>query len=163
MSAESLQIRPATEADVQLIVEFIRALAEYEKLLDEVVATEEIVLESLFGEQPSAEALIGEWEGEPVAFAIYFENFSTFMGRSGLYLEDLFVKSEYRKRGIGKLILKHLGKIAVERGCPRFEWIALDWNEPAIKFYERLGAKQLTDKRYFRMSGEPLKRLAREQ
>jgi len=163
MSPESLQIRPATEADVQLIVEFIRALAEYEKLLDEVVATEEIVLESLFGEQPSAEALIGEWEGEPVAFAIYFENFSTFMGRSGLYLEDLFVKSEYRKRGIGKLILKHLGKIAVERGCPRFEWIALDWNEPAIKFYERLGAKQLTDKRYFRMSGEPLKRLAREQ
>ena len=163
MSAESLQIRPATEADVQLIVEFIRALAEYEKLLDEVVATEEIVLESLFGEQPSAEALIGEWEGEPVAFAIYFENFSTFMGRSGLYLEDLFVKSEYRKRGIGKLILKHLGKIAVERGCTRIEWIAMDWNEPAIKFYERLGAKQLTDKRYFRMSGEPLKRLAREQ
>ena len=163
MPDEFLKIRPATEADVQLIVEFIRALAEYEKLLDEVVATEEIVLESLFGEQPSAEALIGEWEGEPVTFAIYFENFSTFMGRSGLYLEDLFVKSEYRKRGIGKLILKHLGKIAVERGCPRFEWIALDWNEPAIKFYERLGAKQLTDKRYFRMSGEPLKRLAREQ
>ena len=148
---------------MQLIVEFIRALAEYEKLLDEVVATEEIVLESLFGEQPSAEALIGEWEGEPVAFAIYFENFSTFMGRSGLYLEDLFVKSEYRKRGLGKLMLKHLAKIAVERGCPRFEWIALDWNEPAIKFYERLGAKQLTDKRYFRMSGEPLKQLAREQ
>ena len=162
MSAESLQIRPATEADVQLIVEFIRALAEYEKLLDEVVATEEIVLESLFGEQPSAEALIGEWEGEPVAFAIYFENFSTFMGRSGLYLEDLFVKSEYRKRGIGKLILKHLGKIAVERGCPRFEWIALDWNKSAIKFYEGLGAKQLTDKRYFRMSGEALKRMAGE-
>jgi len=163
MSAESLKIRPATEADVELLVKFIRALAEYEKLLDEVVATEEIVLESLFGEQPSAEALIGEWEGEPVAFAIYFENFSTFMGRSGLYLEDLFVKSEYRKRGLGKLMLKHLAKIAVERGCPRFEWIALDWNEPAIKFYERLGAKQLTDKRYFRMSGEPLKQLAREQ
>jgi len=163
MSAESLKIRLATEADVELLVKFIRALAEYEKLLDEVVATEEIVLESLFGEQPSAEALIGEWEGEPVAFAIYFENFSTFMGRSGLYLEDLFVKSEYRKRGLGKLMLKHLAKIAVERGCPRFEWIALDWNEPAIKFYERLGAKQLTDKRYFRMSGEPLKQLAREQ
>ena len=163
MPDESLKIRPATEADVELLVKFIRALAEYEKLLDEVVATEEIVLESLFGEQPSAEALIGEWEGKPVAFAIYFENFSTFMGRSGLYLEDLFVKSEYRKRGIGKGMLKHLAKIAVERGCPRFEWIALDWNEPAIKFYERLGAKQLTDKRYFRMSGEPLKRLAREQ
>ncbi len=145
---------------MELLVEFIRALAEYEKLLDEVVATEEIVLESLFGEQPSAEALIGEWEGEPVAFAVYFENFSTFMGRSGLYLEDLFVKPEYRKRGIGKLMLKHLAKIAVARGCPRFEWIALDWNEPAIKFYEGLGAKQLTDKRYFRMSGESLKGLA---
>ncbi len=163
MPDESLKIRPATEADVELLVEFIRALAEYEKLLDEVVATEEIVLESLFGEQPSAETLIGEWEGEPVAFAVYFENFSTFMGRSGLYLEDLFVKPEYRKRGIGKLMLKHLTKIAVARGCPRLEWVALDWNEPAIKFYEGLGAKQLTDKRYFRMSGEPLKQLAREQ
>ncbi len=160
MPDESLKIRPATEADVELLVEFIRALAEYEKLLDEVVATEEIVLESLFGEQPSAEALIGEWEGEPVTFAIYFENFSTFMGRSGLYLEDLFVKSEYRKRGLGKLMLKHLAKIAVERGCPRFEWVALDWNEPAIKFYEGLGARQLSDWRYFRMSGEPLKRMA---
>ena len=163
MPESSLKIRPATEADVQLLVEFIRALAEYEKLLDEVVATEEGVRQSLFGEKPAAEALIGEWEGEPVAFAVIFQNFSTFMGRSGLYLEDLFVKPEYRNRGIGKLILKHLAKIAVERGCPRFEWIALDWNEPAIKFYEGLGAKQLTDKRYFRMSGEPLKRLAREQ
>ncbi|SVD06850.1 uncharacterized protein METZ01_LOCUS359704, partial [marine metagenome] len=149
MPAESLKIRPAGEADVQLLVEFIRALAGYEKLLDEVVATEEIVRESLCGKKPAAEALIGEWEGEPVAFAVYFENFSTFMGRSGLYLEDLFVKPEYRQRGIGKGMLKHLAKIAVERGCPRFEWIALDWNEPAIKFYEGLGAKQLTDKRCF--------------
>ena len=160
MPDESLKIRPATEADVQLIVEFIRALAEYEKLLDEVVATEEEVRESLFGEQPAAEALIGEWEGEPAVFAIYFQNFSTFTGRAGLYLEDLFVKPEYRKRGIGKLMLKHLAEIAVERGYPRFEWIALDWNEPAIKFYEGLGAKQLTDKRYFRMNGEPLKQLS---
>jgi|TARA_B110000263_G_C15150342_1_gene437550 GNAT superfamily N-acetyltransferase len=156
----NLKIRPATEADVPLLLEFIRALAEYEKLLDEVVATEESVLESLFGEKPAAEALIGEWEGEPVTFAIYFQNFSTFTGRAGLYLEDLFVKPEYRERGIGKLMLKHLAKIAVDRGCPRFEWIALDWNEPAIKFYEGLGAKQLTDKRCFRMSGEPLAKLA---
>ena len=163
MPAESLKIRPAREADVQLLVEFIRALAEYEKLLDEVVVTEEIVRESLFGKKPAAEALIGEWEGEPVAFAVYFENFSTFTGRAGLYLEDLFVKPEYRERGIGKLMLKHLAKIAVDRGCPRFEWIALDWNEPAIKFYEGLGAKQLTDKRYFRMNGEPLKQLAGEE
>ena len=123
-------------------------------------ATEETLRESLFGEKPVAEALIGEWEGEPAAIAVYFQNFSTFMGRSGLYLEDLFVKQEYRKRGIGKLMLKHLAKIAVERGYPRFEWVALDWNEPAIKFYEGLGAKQLSDWRYFRMSGEPLKQLA---
>ncbi len=160
MPDDSLKIRPATEADVPLLLEFIRALAEYEKLLDQVVATEESVLESLFGEKPVAEALIGEWEEEPVAFAVYFQNFSTFTGRGGLYLEDLFVKSEYRQRGIGKLMLKHLAEIAVERGCPRFEWIALDWNEPAIKFYEGLGAKQLTDKRYFRMNGEPLKQLS---
>jgi GNAT superfamily N-acetyltransferase len=163
MPAESLKIRPATGADVQLLVEFICALAEYEKLLDEVVATEESVSESLFGEKPVADALIGEWEGEPVAFAVYFENFSTFMGRSGLYLEDLFVKPEYRQRGIGKGMLKHLAKIAVERGCPRFEWVALDWNESAIEFYEGLGAKQMSDWRFFRMSGEPLKQLAAEE
>ena len=160
MPEDSLKIRPATEADVPLLLEFIRAIAEYEKLLDEVTATEEGVRESLFGERPAAEAVIGDWAGQPVAYAVFFQNFSTFTGRAGLYLEDLFVKPEYRKRGIGKLMLKHLAKIAVDRRCPRFEWIALDWNEPAIKFYEGLGAKQLTDKRYFRMSGEPLKQLA---
>ncbi len=160
MSVKYLTIRPAMEADVELIVEFIRSLAEYEKQLNQVVATEEIVRESIFGEKPVAEVLIGDWEGKPVAFAVYFENFSTFTGRSGLYFEDLFVKPECRQRGIGKEMLKHLAKIAVERGCPRFEWIALDWNEPAIKFYEWLGAKQLTDKRYFRMSGEALEQLA---
>ena len=163
MASDSLKIRPATEADVQLLVEFIRALAEYEKLLDEVVATEEGVRQSLFGETPAAEALIGEWGGEPAAFAVYFQNFSTFTGRAGLYLEDLFVKPEYRERGIGKLMLKHLAKIAVDRGCPRFEWVALDWNEPAIKFYEGLGAKQLSDWRYFRMSGDSLEQLATEE
>ena len=163
MPDDSLKICPATEADVPLLLEFIRAIAEYEKLLDEVEATEETLRESLFGEKPVAEALIGEWEGEPAAIAVYFQNFSTFTGRAGLYLEDLFVKPDYRQRGIGKLMLKHLAKIAVDRGCPRFEWIALDWNEPAIKFYEGLGARQLTDKRYFRMSGEPLKQLAEEE
>ena len=124
MPDDDLLIRPATQVDAALLVEFIRALADYEKLLDEVVATEESVSESLFGEKPAAEALIGEWEGEPAAFAVYFQNFSTFTGRAGLYLEDLFVKPEYRERGIGKGMLKHLAKIAVERGCPRFEWIA---------------------------------------
>ena len=163
MSVDSLKIRPATEADVPLLIEFIRALAKYEKLLDQVVATEESVLESLFGEKPAAEALIGEWEGEPAAFAVYFRNFSPFTGRAGLYLEDLFVKPEYRQRGIGKLMLKHLAKIAVDRGCPRFEWVALDWNEPAIKFYEGLGAKRLSDWRYFRMSGDSLEQLATEE
>ena len=160
MPAESLKIRPAREADVQLLVEFIRGIAEYEKLLDEVEATEEGVRQSLFGEKPAAEALIGEWDGEPVAFAVYFENFSTFMGRAGLYLEDLFVKPEYRKRGIGKLMLKHLAKIAMERDCPCFEWVALEWNESATEFYEGLGARQMSDWRLFRMSGEPLKQLA---
>ena len=163
MPAESLKIRPARETDVQLLVEFIRGIAEYEKLLDEVEATEEGVRQSLFGEKPAAEALIGEWEGEPVAFAVYFQNFSTFMGRAGLYLEDLFVKPQYRQRGIGKLMLKHLAGIAVERGCPRLEWVASDWNEPAIEFYEGLGAKQMSDWRLFRMSGDSLKQLATEE
>jgi|TARA_B100000959_G_scaffold281918_1_gene347181 GNAT superfamily N-acetyltransferase len=162
MASDALKIRPAGEADVHLLIEFIRCIAAYEKLLDEVVATEEGVRQSLFGEKSAAEALIGEWDGEPVAFAVYFENFSTFMGRSGLYLEDLFVKLEYRKRGIGKLMLKHLAKIAMERGCSRFEWVALNWNEPAIGFYKGLGAKQMSDWRLFRMSGEALKQLAAE-
>ena len=137
MPVDFLKIRPATEADVPLLLEFIRAIAEYEKLLDEVEATEETLRESLFGDRPAAEALIGEWEGEPATFAVYFHNLSTFTGRSGLYLEDLFVKPEYRKRGIGKLMLKHLAKIAMERDCPCFEWVALEWNESAIEFYMR--------------------------
>ena len=107
--------------------------------------------------------MIGEWDGEPVAFAVYFENFSTFMGRAGLYLEDLFVKPEYRNRGIGKLMLKQLAGIAVERGCPRLEWVALDWNESAIEFYEGLGAHQMSDWRLFRMSGDSLEHLATEE
>ena len=163
MSAESLKIRPATEADVPLLLKFILSIAEYEKLLDEVVATEETLRESLFGQHPAAEALIGEWEGEPAAFAVYFYNFSTFTGWPGLYLEDLFVKPEYRQRGIGKLMLKRLAKIAMERGCPRLEWVALDWNEPAIEFYEGLGAKQMSDWRLFRMTGNPLKQLAKDK
>ena len=163
MPVDFLKIRPAIEADVPLLLEFIRGLAEYEKLLDQVVATGEVVRESLFGEQPAAEALIGEWEGEPATFAVYFQNFSTFTGRAGLYLEDLFVKPEYRQRGIGKLMLKHLAGIAVERGCPRFEWVALDWNEPAIEFYEGLGAEKMSDLRLFRMSVKPLKQLATEE
>ncbi len=157
---DSLKIRPAKETDVGLLADFIRGIAEYEKLLDQVVADEATLRESFFGSRPSAEALIAEWGGEPVAFAVFFENFSTFMGRSGLYLEDLYVKPEYRCKGIGKALLSHLAGIAVERGCPRFEWVALDWNRNAIDFYEKLGAKQLTEWRIFRLNGDNLAKLA---
>jgi GNAT superfamily N-acetyltransferase len=157
---ELLSIRPANEADVNLLAEFIRGIAEYEKLADEVVADEAILRESFFGSRPSAEALIAEWDGKPVAFAVFFENFSTFKGRSGLYLEDLYVKPEYRKKGIGKAILSHLAGIAVERGCPRFEWVALDWNRNAIDFYEKLGAKKMHEWQIFRISGDKLEELA---
>ena len=157
---DSLKIRPAKETDVGLLAEFIRYLAKYEKLLDQVVADEAILRESFFGSRPSAEALIAEWGGEPVAFAVFLENFSTFMGRSGLYLEDLYVKPEYRCKGIGKALLTHLAGIAVERGCPRFEWVALDWNRNAIDFYEKMGAKQMSELRIFRLTGADLVRLA---
>jgi len=108
----------------------------------------------------AVEGIIGEWRGEPAAFAIYFHNFSTFTGRAGLYLEDLFVKPEYRRHGIGRQMLAHLANIAVERNCPRFEWVALDWNQSAADFYETLGAEQLNGWQSFRISGEPLKKLA---
>ena len=160
MHDSELTIRPAEEADVPLLLEFVRAIADYEKLLHEVVATEARLRESLFGEASVAEALIAEWDSEPVAFAIFFHNFSTFKGQRGLYLEDLFVKPEFRRRGIGKKLLVHLAKIAVERGCARFEWVALDWNEAATKFYKELGAEVMKDWRVFRTSDEALKRLA---
>ena len=143
-----------------LLLEFIRGIAEYEKLLHEVVATEESLHESFFGERPVAEGIFGEWNGESAAFAVYFENFSTFEGRSCLYLEDLFVKPEFRKKGIGQQMLTHLAAIAAKRGCPRFDWVALDWNEPAINFYESLGANQMAEWRHFRLSSEALKALA---
>ena len=143
-----------------LLLEFIRSIAEYEKLLHEVVATEESVRESLFGDSAVAEALIAECEGEPAAFAVYFYNFSTFMGRRGLYLEDLFVKPKFRRRGIGEALLRHLAQQAVERGCRRFEWVVLDWNQSAIDFYQELGAEAMEGWQLFRISGEKLKNLA---
>lgn len=160
MSSGKLFIRQATEHDVPLLLDFIRAIAEYEKRLQEVVATEKSIRESLFGKQSTAEGLIAEHENEPVAFAVYFHNFSTFMGRRGLYLEDLFVKPEFRRQGIGKKLLAHLAKIAVDRGCRRFEWSALDWNEPAIRFYEELGAQKMEQYRLFRITGTALEQLA---
>tara|TARA_Y100000588_G_scaffold332442_1_gene370659 strand:+ start:712 stop:1218 length:507 start_codon:yes stop_codon:yes gene_type:complete len=155
-----MMIRPAKETDVGLLAEFIRSIAEYEKRLDQVVADEAILRESFFGSRPSAEALIAQWDDKPAGFAVYFENFSTFMGRSGLYLEDLYVKPEYRRKGIGKALVSHLAAIALKKGCPRFEWAALGWNRNAIDLYEKWGAKELTDLRLFRLSGENLAKVA---
>lgn len=159
-SSEPLNIRPVAEADIPLVLEFIRDIAEYERLSDQVVDDEAILRESFFGARAKAEGLIAERAGEPAAFAIYFENFSTFTGRPGLYLEDLFVKPTWRQHGIGRAMLVRLAQIAVERGCPRFEWVALDWNQNAIDFYEKIGAKQLNDWRIFRMEGDSIARLA---
>ncbi len=124
------------------------------------MATKESIRKSLFGEESTVEGLIAEYDNEPVAFAVYFHNFSTFVGRRGLYLEDLFVKQALRRQGIGKKLLTHLAKIAVDRGCSRFEWSALDWNKPAIHFYKELGAQKMGEYRIFRMSGTALERLA---
>jgi GNAT superfamily N-acetyltransferase len=153
-------IRAATEADVPLILRFIRELAEYERLAHEVVATEEILRESLFGARRYAEVVIAEEDGEPAGFALFFHNFSTFRGRPGIYLEDLYVRPEMRGRGTGRALLAHLAALAVERGCGRLEWWVLDWNEPAIRFYRSLGAQAMDDWTVFRVAGDALRRLA---
>jgi GNAT superfamily N-acetyltransferase len=158
--ADQFTIRPATQRDIPVLLSLIRQLAEYEKLSHAVVATEQSLSESLFGNRPVAEALIGEESGVPVAFAVFFHNYSTFLGRAGLYLEDLFVVPDCRGRGYGKRMLVHLAQIAVERKCGRFEWAVLDWNTPAIEFYKKLGAEPMNDWTVFRLDGESLKRLA---
>ncbi len=154
------RIRPATPEDVPLILEFIRALADYERLTSEVVATEAGLREGLFGPRRVAEALIAEWEGAPAGFAFFFHNFSTFIGKPGLYLEDLFVLPEMRGKGIGRALLAHLAKLTRDRGCARLEWAVLDWNEPAIGFYRALGAVAMDEWTVNRLSGDALKRLA---
>ena len=154
------RIRPATRADAALILSFIRELAEYEKMLDEVKATPADIERQLFGPRPAAECVIAEWDGTPAGFALFFHNFSTFLAKPGLYLEDLYVKPELRGKGIGKTLLAHLAKLALERGCGRFEWAVLDWNAPAIRFYESLGAKLMESWKINRLTGEALKRLA---
>lgn len=156
------RIVSATERDGPLILHFIRALAEYERLADQVSATEATIREELFGERPVAEAVIAYDGDEPVGFALFFHNFSTFVGRRGLYLEDLFVKPEARGKGVGRRLLNHLASLAKERGCGRMEWAVLDWNEPAIKFYRSLGAAPMDEWTVFRLSGDALERLARE-
>lgn len=156
----ALTIRSAFPADVPAILAMVRELAEYEKLSDQCVATEEQFHTALFGEKPHAEALLGEVDGAPAAFALFFHNFSTFAGKPGLYLEDLYVKPEHRGKGYGKTLLKSLAKLAVERNCARFEWTVLDWNEPAIRAYDSIGAASLEDWRIRRLEGEVLNKLA---
>jgi GNAT superfamily N-acetyltransferase len=155
-----VRIRPATEADLGTIEELIRALAEYERMADEVVMTGQLLRQNLFGERPYAEVLIAEVDGEAAGFALFFHNFSTFVGRPGIYLEDLFVRPEHRAKGFGKALLKRLAEIAVERECGRMEWAVLDWNEPAIGFYRKLGARPNDDWTVFRLTGESLRNLA---
>lgn len=154
------RISPATPADVPTILALIRELAEYERLSQAVVATEDDVHASLFGERPRAEALLARENGEVAGFALFFHNYSTFVGRPGLYLEDLFVRPQLRGRGIGRALLSELARVALERDCGRMEWSVLDWNVDAIGFYEKLGAKPMTDWTVFRLAGEPLRALA---
>ncbi len=154
------EIRFATEKDTDLILEFIKGLAEYEKMADEVVATTEILKEWIF-EKKKAEVIFAVENGKEVGFALFFHNFSTFLGRSGIYLEDLFVLPEYRGKGHGKALLKELAKITVERGCGRLEWCCLDWNKPSIDFYLSLGAKPLDDWTIYRMTGDELNNFAK--
>ena len=160
MNNGDLKIRAATEADVPVILSFIRQLAEYERLSHEAIMTEEILRESLFGPRPFAEVLLGYAGDQPVTFAVFFHNFSTFLGRPGLYLEDLFVIPEMRGRGYGRAMLVELARIAQERKCGRFEWSVLDWNEPAIGFYKKLGAVPMGEWTVFRMTGKSLQDLA---
>ena len=158
-----LEIRAATEPDVPLILEFIRGLADYEKLADRVVATEAILRESLFGRRQYAEVLIAEAEGDPAGFAIFFHNYSTFIGRQGIYLEDLFVKPQYRGLGYGKALLVRLAALARERNCGRVEWAVLNWNKPAIDFYESIGAVSMNEWTVYRLAGDALETLAAQQ
>ena len=157
---KNINIRSAIESDAKLILSLIREIAEYEKLLHEVVATESLIKENLFGQNPVAKSLIAELDNQPVGYALYFYNFSTFLGRPGIYLEDLYVKPECRGLGIGKKLLTKLAKIAVEKNCGRVEWSVLDWNEPAIMFYRAVGAIPMDEWTVQRLTGETLAKFA---
>ena len=159
-SRPGVTLRLATREDVPLILEFIRGLAEYEREPDAVFATETMLETELFGERPGAEVVIAEADGQPAGFALFFHNFSTWLGRRGLYLEDLFVRPEFRGRGVGLALMTYLARLAVERGCGRFEWSVLDWNTPAIDFYRRLGATGMDEWTVQRVSGDALRALA---
>ncbi len=153
-------IRPATVEDVPLLLRLVNELAEYERLAHEVVATEEELQAAMFAPRPYAEAIIADVDGEAAGFALYFHTFSTFVGRPGLYLEDLYVRPAHRRRGIGEALLRRVAAIAHERNCGRLEWAALDWNAPAVSFYKGLGAEPLDDWTTYRVTGEALQRLA---
>ena len=155
-----ISLSGATLEDVSAIFQLIHALAEYEKLSHEVVGSVEDLTQHLFGDRPYAECILARIEGQPVGFALFFHNYSTFLMKPGIYLEDLFVLPDYRGRGIGKALLQHVGKLTVERGCGRLDWNVLDWNSPAISFYQRMGAEIKPEWELCRVTGEALKRLA---
>ncbi|MCH7496106.1 MAG: GNAT family N-acetyltransferase [Candidatus Marinimicrobia bacterium] len=157
---ENFEIREAVEADIPLVLHFIKELAEYEKLSHIVEADEKVLWDSMFGEGANTKALLAFYEGEPVGFAVYFYNFSSFVGRMGLYLEDLYIDPGMRGKGFGKALLKKLAQIAVEKKCGRMEWVVLDWNEPAIEFYIQLGAEALGDWTTFRLNQKEIETLA---
>ncbi len=154
------RIRPANANDIPLIVQFIRELAEYEKSPEQAVATEEDIRRDGFSASPKFRVVIAEWGDEAAGFVLFFYNYSTWMGRAGLYLEDLFVRPAFRGKGIGKALLTYLARTAVEEGCGRFEWQVLNWNRPAIEFYKSLGARVMDEWSTMRISGEPLRKLA---
>ena len=160
--SSNLILRPAEPVDVPVLFRLIQALAEYEKLSHAVTGNADALSEHLFGDRPYAEALLAEYAGQAVGFALFFHNYSTFLTQPGIYLEDLFVLPEYRRQSIGKAILSYLATLAVKRGCGRLEWSVLDWNEPAIAFYRRMGASILEDWRICRVTGESLCQLAGE-
>jgi GNAT superfamily N-acetyltransferase len=157
---DTVTIRPALEEDVPLVLEFVRELAEYERLSNEVVATEADMREALFGTRPYAEVVFACVNGEPVGFALFCYNFSTFLAKPGIHLEDLFVRPASRGRGIGQRLLSWLARETLRRGCGRLEWAVLDWNEPSIRFYESLGARAMKEWFTYRLSGEALERVA---
>jgi GNAT superfamily N-acetyltransferase len=160
MSTGSFRIEPATERDLSLILRFIKELAAYEKLAHEVTATEEILRASLFSARPAAEVVIAHADAEPAGFAVYFQTFSTFLGRPGLYLEDLYVSPQWRGRGLGRRLLAHVAGVAVDRGYGRMEWSVLDWNELALDVYRKIGARPMNEWTVQRLTGAALRELA---
>ena len=158
-----IEIRAAAPADVPLILSLIRELAEYERLADQCIATPQLLHENLFGAKPVAEARIGLLDGAPVGFAIFFHNFSTFLARPGIYLEDIYVQPHARGKGVGKTLLKEVARVAVERNCGRMEWSVLDWNEPSIQFYKSMGAQPMSEWTVYRMTGAALQELGSRQ